>query len=144
VARHQRLGGAAGTIASARATAGKQSWISVAAHSDAAVRAAVAEGADAALVSPIFPTAPASEMRVRVRGPSSAPGGKTPRGTHALESARSIAPASFAIYALGGVSSHNAKSCIDAGADGVALIRGLLAAEDPVAETKALWRALGS
>src|SRR5689334_8686882 len=54
------LGGGAGTVEQARAIVGQRSWISVATHDDAGVRAAAIAGADAALVSPIFATRPSS------------------------------------------------------------------------------------
>jgi thiamine-phosphate diphosphorylase len=133
------LGGRAMTIAEARAILGSRSWISIAAHSDDAVRAGVAEGADAALVSPIFPTeSPKSEMRMRVREPDV----KLPRGIEALQSARQIAGTSCLIYALGGVTSKNARECVTAGADGIALIRGLLGSQDPAVEARALHDAV--
>jgi thiamine-phosphate pyrophosphorylase len=144
------LGGRAMTIAEARTLLGPRAWISIAAHSDDAVRAAVAEGADAALVSPIFPTeSPKSEMRVRVKeggGPATAGSSlgdvKLPRGIDALQSARQIAGTKCLIYALGGVTSKNARDCVGAGADGVALIRGLLGSQDPAAEARALHDAV--
>ncbi len=99
-------------------------WISVAAHDDGDVRAAATGGADAVLVSPIYET-----------------GKSTPRGTLALTSARAIAPG-LAVYALGGVDAQRASACRRAGADGVAIVRALLAAPDPVAVARAIDAAL--
>jgi thiamine-phosphate pyrophosphorylase len=149
------LGGGAISIARARRVCGEGAWISIAAHTDDAVRAAVRQGADAALVSPIFPTgsgrapnlhetggsgashAARSEIRVKIKGPRP----KTPRGLEALTSARAIS-ADIALYALGGVTPETTRACVDAGADGVAVIRALLAAPDSAAAARAFWTAL--
>ena len=86
-------------------------WVSVAAHQDADVTRAVAAGANAALVSPVFAT----------------PGKPPPRGTLAI--AR-VAHLPLIIYALGGVDASNVGACASAGAYGVAVIRALLEAAD--------------
>lgn len=135
------LGGGAMSIAEARSVCGANAWVSIAAHSDDAVRAAVREGANAALVSPIFPTtsgALASEARVRIPRP------KQPRGVEALESARAIAQGKIALYALGGVTAANARDCVESGADGVAVIRAILGSEDPATEARAFASAVGA
>ena len=138
------LGGGAMSIEKARDICGDGAWISIAAHSDDAVRAALEEGADAALVSPIFPTraSPASHSQMRVRVKSE----KTPRGLEALESARAIVESSkrkrFALYALGGVSIAHVRQCVDAGAHGVAVIRALLASRDAERDARAFAAAL--
>lgn len=141
------LGGGAMSIAEARRIAGSSTWISIAAHSDDAVRAAVSQGADAALVSPIFPTRaamPRSETRVRVReGAAGArERAKLPRGVAALTSARAIARDRIALYALGGISPENARACMDAGADGIAVIRALLASSFPEEDARAFLEAV--
>ena len=109
------LGTDAARVEAARRSLGPRAFVSLAAHDDAELRAALDAGASAALVSPIFAT----------------PGKGAPRGLDALRSARSIVHgrrggAAFAIYALGGVDEGNAAACIEAGADGVAIIRALL------------------
>jgi len=127
--------GGAWSVHPARAVVGAGAWISVAAHDDGDVARAAAEGADAALVSPIFAT------------PGEGKG--APRGVSALARAAELARravassagvaderaaprrAPLAVIALGGVTEHNAASCRDAGATGVALIRGLLASGRP-------------
>ena len=106
---------------SARATLGKGAWVTVAAHTEDDVRAAVEAGADAVLVSPIF----------------ASPGKGTPRGVAALAEARRIAP-NLALFALGGVDGSNAGACLAAGASGVAVIRALLDAHDAAAVARAL------
>jgi thiamine-phosphate pyrophosphorylase len=127
------LGGDAMSIAEARRICGASGWVSISAHTDHAVRTAVEEGADAALVSPIFPTrSPYAIRESGTRRPTSAPAStKVPRGIDALRSARALADDRVLIYALGGVTHHNARACIDAGAHGIALIRGLLGSADP-------------
>lgn len=116
------LGGGAISIEEARRICGGKSWISIAAHSDAAVRAAAREGADAVLVSPIF--------------------AKRPRGVEAIEKAHGIAKTKLAVYALGGVTPTNAGACVAAGADGVAVIRAILASTDPASTTRAFAEAM--
>ncbi len=137
------LGGRAISIAEARGMCGASAWISIAAHSDSAVRAAVREGADAVLVSPIFPTtsgarAVPSQTRMRVATEK-----KRPRGVEAIEKARAIAESKIAVYALGGVTPTNAAECVTAGADGIAVIRAILASTDPGSTTRAFAEALG-
>jgi thiamine-phosphate pyrophosphorylase len=70
--------------------------------------------ATCALVSPIFAV------------PDKAPG----RGLDAIVRARTFAP-DKTIIALGGIDASNARACREAGADGVAVMRALLEAENP-------------
>jgi thiamine-phosphate pyrophosphorylase len=126
------LGRDSGTVQDARAIVGKSAWISVSAHSDGAVRRAIADGADAALVSPVFPSRPPS-----VLAPS-----KEGRGLDALRSAHVLAAGRIAVYALGGVDAENARACAEAGADGVAVVRALLASPEPARVTRAIHDAL--
>lgn len=102
-------------LAAARGVLGARAWISVPAHSDDDVERALGEGATAALVSPIWST----------------PGKGPPRGVGALASARALAGRALRVYALGGVDASRVDACAEAGADGVAVIRALLAAADP-------------
>jgi thiamine-phosphate pyrophosphorylase len=122
-------------VPGARAAFGRKTWISVAAHSDEDVRRAAADGADAVLVSPIFPTRPPSPRSESKRG----------RGLDALRSARAAAgPAHSAlqVYALGGITPERVARCVDAGADGVAVLRALLASDRPAAVARAIHDAL--
>jgi thiamine-phosphate pyrophosphorylase len=105
---------AVASLADARAALGERAFLTTAAHGDDDVRAAVAAGANAALVSPIFTT----------------PGKGPARGVAAIATARAIVDASrrtpsLLVYALGGVTPGNAAACYEAGADGVAVIRAL-------------------
>ena len=88
-------------------------WVSVPTHTDAEARAAQSSFAQAVLVSPIFAT----------------PGKGPPRGLAPLGLARQLRPR---VYALGGVTPVKAEVCAHAGAHGVAVIRALLSAEEPV------------
>lgn len=105
------LGRRSVSIADARSLLGSSVWISASCHAVSEVTAAHKEGADAALLSPIF----------------ASPGKGSPLGTYALRSARESIKARggrpIHLIALGGVDATNAVSCFTAGADGVAAIR---------------------
>ncbi len=102
-----------------------QCLISVPAHSDADVTHARAHDVDWIFVSPIFAT----------------PNKGAPRGVDAIRNAAEIKAdhARSKIIALGGIDASNARSCIEAGADGVAVIRAILDAPDPFAAARSLW-----
>ncbi len=129
------LGRGAGTPREVRSVCGAHAWVSVAAHSDEAVRLAIAGAADAVLVSAVFPTRSPSSRELPE---------KTPRGVGALRSARSLAEDRILVYALGGVNAGNARVCREAGADGVAVLRALLASDDPGVIARALHDALSA
>ena len=120
------LGGSAVLVGDARGMLGEDAFITIAAHSDQAVRLGARDGADGALVSAIF----------------ASPGKAAGRGIDALRSARAVGGPDFAIYALGGVERSNAAECVMAGADGIAAIRALLLASDPGAEARAIYDSL--
>lgn len=126
------LGRDAGTVAQARAICGSRAWISVSSHSDGAVRRAVRDGANAVLVSPVFPSRPPSVLAAEKEG----------RGLDALRSAKDLAQGRLALYALGGVDADNARACAEAGADGVAVVRALLASPEQARVAKAMHDAL--
>ncbi|HKQ68305.1 MAG TPA: thiamine phosphate synthase [Polyangiaceae bacterium] len=112
-------------IAEARRLLGTQAFVSVAAHEIADVERARAEGASAALVSPIFES----------------PGKGPPRGTSWLAEAHARAQG-LPLYALGGVNATNVEACAAAGATGVAVVRALWEAADPVDVASRLVRAV--
>jgi thiamine-phosphate diphosphorylase len=128
------LGRGAGTVAQARASCGANAWVSVAAHTDEAVRAAVDGGADAVLVSPVFSTRVASGSASTKEG----------RGVDALRSARAIGAGRVAVYALGGVTAERARACMEAGAHGIAVVKALLAAAEPGRVARALHDAVAA
>ncbi len=107
----------------ARALLGPQALIGVSCHS--VEELARAGGADFCVFGPVFETP-----------------GKTAQGLAALRrAARSTA---LPVLALGGVDAGNAAACMEAGARGVACIRGVLAARDPAAAAIALWQAVSA
>lgn len=110
----------------AAAPRARHAWTSWAAHTDDDVTRARGQ-ATAILVSPIFDT----------------PGKGSGRGTEALVRARAIAGQALVVYALGGITEHNVAACAAAGADGVAVIRALWQAEDPVRVATALVSPFG-
>ena len=117
------LGGTAMKVSDARGILGDRAFITIAAHSDQAVKLGARDGADGALVSSIF----------------ASPGKAAGRGVEALRTARAVGGETFLVYALGGVERANAVECVLAGADGVAAIRALLLASDPGAEARAIY-----
>lgn len=86
--------------------AGTRPTIGVSCHSADDVRRAAAEGADFVLFAPVF-------------GKHDAP--ETPPA--GLEGLRRTCKENIPILALGGVTSENARACVDAGAAGIAGIR---------------------
>ncbi len=87
---------------------GSRPLIGVSAHSAADVRQAQTELADFAVLAPIF-------EKVQTGTPGI--------GLEALRAACAEASDRFAVLALGGITLGNARSCIEAGAAGVAGIR---------------------
>ncbi len=128
------LGGDSGGVGEARRLVGRPIWISVAAHSDEEVRRAVVDGADAVLVSPVFPTRPPPRLASRVE--------KAGRGLDALRTARAIAGKRVRVFALGGVTPESAGRCAAAGADGVAVMKALLASPAPASAAAAFHDAV--
>lgn len=97
-------------VADARSLLGASAWISVSAHGVDDVLRAASEGADAALLSPIF----------------ASPGKGAPIGVQAIAAAREATGRrglAIDLVALGGVDAANAASCSSHGASAVAAIR---------------------
>jgi len=114
-------------VTDARTALGPSSCITVACHEPSEVMRAAQLGADAALLSPIFPS----------------PGKGPPLGLAALELARKEIDQhglSCRLIALGGVDGSNASDCLRAGAHGVAALRAdlgpWLAAQAPDAHAR--------
>lgn len=143
----------AGSIAAARSALGDGALITAAAHHDDGVARALREGADAVFVSPVFASpgkgtpcglAALRSARALVDGAADAsarrarryPDGRCPESASEGESNAS-AGVRLLVFALGGVDVSNARTCFAAGADGVAVIRALLATKnhDAIART---------
>jgi thiamine-phosphate pyrophosphorylase len=65
------------------------------------------------------------------------PGKGPARGVDLIRSVKTALP-DASLYALGGITTENARACIEAGAKGVAVIRAVLAADDPAVAALAL------
>ena len=107
----------------ARALLGPGKLLGVSTHSLDAARRAADEGADFVVFGPVFPT------------PSKLAYGP-PQGLPRLaEVARSVP---VPVIGIGGISAANLPQVMQAGAHGVAMIRAVLAAPDPLAATREL------
>lgn len=96
-------------------------------HSAAAVLEAERAGAIALVFAPVF--APSWKSAV-------------PAGMDALRQA--VAIATRPVYALGGITPARAAACLDAGAYGIGVLSGVMAASDPAAAVAAYLAALPS
>ncbi|MCE4223891.1 thiamine phosphate synthase [Methylobacterium sp. C25] len=110
------------TIAAARQNLRPGALVGLSAHNIADVRAAAQAGADYVTLSPIFATA-------------SKPGYGPSLGLDALREGAAIG---LPIVALGGIGPDTARLCCEAGAAGIAIMGGLMRADDPAAETRRL------
>lgn len=95
------------------------------AHSLEEANAAIAAGADALMLSPIFKTKHANG----------------PAGLELIARTRSQHPNAF-LYALGGITHENAASCMEAGANGVAVQGAVWSARSPVDAANAILGAV--
>ncbi|MGN7611365.1 thiamine phosphate synthase [Magnetococcales bacterium HHB-1] len=96
-------------------------------HQIKCAKKAFEQGADYVTLSPLFPT-------------RSHPGANT-LGVELFKQMCAIIPGP--VLALGGISAHNVSAAIEAGASGVALIRGILHASNPREAARQLLYALG-
>ena len=110
------LGGASMPASAARTLLGEEALIGCSTHGVRELREAAAQGADFATFGPVYPT------------PSKAAYGP-PVGVIAL--AEACRETAIPVFALGGVKKENAGEAIGAGAFGIALISGVVAAADP-------------
>ncbi|WP_375466331.1 thiamine phosphate synthase [uncultured Methylobacterium sp.] len=125
------LGGRAGlaTIRAARRLLGPCALIGVSTHAAAGVAAAAAAGADYVTLSPIFETA-------------SKPGYGPALGPGVLHEA---CRAGIPVIALGGLTPASVPACRAGGAAGVAIMGGLMRAQDPALAVRhylAAWSGL--
>jgi thiamine-phosphate pyrophosphorylase len=121
------LGGASGpeAIAAARAVLGEVALIGVSAHAPQEAARAAAAGADYVTLSPIYATA-------------SKPGYGPALGPDGLAAARE---SDLPVVALGGIDAERVAECRAAGAAGIALMGGLMRADDPAGVTGVLLKA---
>jgi thiamine-phosphate pyrophosphorylase len=115
------LGGGALPVAVARSLLPPGALIGVSTH---VPRESEAEGADYVFFGPVWDTP-----------------GKRAQGKTALAAA--VAASASPLIAIGGIGAAEARVARRVGAAGVAVIRALLAAPDPTAETRALLAAIG-
>lgn len=117
-----------GTLPVSQARAGGYAGlIGYSAHSGEEAAGALAQGADFATLSPVFPTNSKFSL-----GPV--------LGLDALE--RAARACGGPVYALGGVGAENAAECLARGAHGVALIGAILGAPDPALAAREVRAAL--
>jgi len=117
-----------GDPAEARARLGADALVGISVHGLAEARA-LAPGADYITASPVF-------------GTSSKPGYGPALGLEGLRAMVQAAPAP--VLALAGIDAGNAGACRGAGAAGIAIMGGLMRADDPAREARdlvAAWRA---
>ncbi|GJD99544.1 thiamine phosphate synthase [Methylobacterium isbiliense] len=133
VALAERIGadgvhlGEAAAVAPARARLGARALLGLSAHSLSEVAAAREVGADYVTLSPIFASA-------------SKPGYGPALG---LEGLRAACRLGLPVLALAGVTPATAPACLRAGAAGIAVMGGVMRAEDPAAAARDLLAACG-
>lgn len=115
------LGGSSLPVAEARRLLGDAALIGRSTHHAGEIREAEEQGADYVTFGPVYAT------------PSKAAFGP-PAGVAAL--AEACRATSLPVFALGGVKKETAGEVLAAGAFGIALISGIVAAADPASETR--------
>jgi thiamine-phosphate pyrophosphorylase len=114
-------------LAAARVRLGANALIGVSAHTLAEAEEAAAAGADYVTISPVFMT-------------ESKPGYGPALGLEGLATVcRAVA---CPVLALAGVAPDNAGACLKAGAAGVAVMGGIMRAEDPAERVRGFVRTL--
>ena len=122
---HRPTGGI--PVEAIRRLMGADSWVGSSAHNLDEALLAERDGADFVTLSPIFTT-------------PSKPGYGPPLG---LETLRQVAETvDIPVYALAGITPERVGACLEAGAYGVAVMGGIMAASDPGARTRAYQDAL--
>lgn len=121
-----QLGEAAMSPRDARALLGARVLIGRSVHDAAGAERAAVEGADFVLAGHVYPT-------------RSKPG-QPPRGPDFIREI--VAAAQRPVIAIGGITPERVPEVLQAGAHGVAVISGILGAEDPAAAARAFAEAL--
>ncbi len=124
-----QLGKASLPIEVARTLLGPDKLIGASIHSPDEVRDAKSAGADFLVFGPVYFT------------PSKASFG-APQGVSALR--KIVEVALLPVYAIGGISTKNTAEVRKAGANGIALISGIIAAENPKDAAAAMAKLLRS
>lgn|SRR5574341_885387 len=123
------LGGQSMPASAVRRIVGNSMLIGVSTHSIQEAKEAKAQGADFITYGPVFETASKMKYWPQV-------------GIESLKLAKNYID--IPIFALGGVKSGNIGQVIRAGADGIALISGILAADDIKRAAEDIVKQLGS
>lgn len=122
------LGWRGPSVAEAREALGSEALLGYSAHEEVGIVGDRAPDVDYYFFSPVYAT-------------SSKPD-QPPAGISALRSfCRTAAPTPT--LALGGITPERVRACREAGAQGVAVLSGIMEAEVPIAATRAYLRALG-
>jgi thiamine-phosphate pyrophosphorylase len=111
-----QLGKASFPIEVARTLLGRGKLIGASVHSPEEVTYAKSAGADFVVFGPIYFTTSKAQFGV-------------PQGLSALR--KIVEVSMLPVYAIGGITSQNTAEVRDAGANGIALISGIIAAENP-------------
>jgi thiamine-phosphate pyrophosphorylase len=101
-------------------------WLGRSVHSVDAARRAEAEGCHYLLVGTMFPTASHPD--------------KSPEGIPLLQAVREAV--SIPLIAIGGITPERVAACVQAGAQGVAVLSGIANAPDPADAATRYWAAL--
>ncbi|MFO8099088.1 MAG: thiamine phosphate synthase [Salinibacter sp.] len=115
------------SVAQARATLGEDALIGYSAHEEVEATGDRARGRDYYFYSPVFATDSKPDQ--------------PPAGIGALRSFCEAA-APTPVFALGGITPDRVEACRAAGAEGVAVLSGIMEADAPAAATRAYLRAL--
>ncbi|GIW41721.1 MAG: putative thiamine-phosphate synthase [Candidatus Binatia bacterium] len=113
-------------VPEARRLVGPERWIGISTHSESEVRAAARDGADFAVLGPVYPT----------------PGKGPPLGTEPLRLA--CRDSGIPVLAIGGILPSRVSEVLAAGARGVAVIGAVLDRDDPERAASELRKALSS
>jgi thiamine-phosphate pyrophosphorylase len=110
--------------ATARSLIGPDMLLGVSVATDEEARSAIADGADYVSVSPVFLTPTKSDADQDV-------------GLDGIRRIRA-AVADHPVLAIGGIDASNARSVVEAGSDGVAVVSAIVAAADPEAVSRVI------
>lgn len=113
-------------VAAARLVLPEAALVGISTHTAAEVEAAAHAGADYATLSPVFETA-------------SKPGYGPALG---IEGLRAAAGAGLPVLGLGGITPERTGACLEAGAAGIAVLGGVMRADDPREITRATLAAI--